>query len=646
MKAAIVFIATLALYACGNPQQQDTGNTRRAHSATLNLAELPVAVASPVYAVGPYVMLDASRSYDPLGKPLSYTWSVPNPPPGWNTTWGGLLDRTERGTIAFYTYQPGGNFRGSFDVVLTVSNGTQTSRPVTFTVTVCCATTESPINASAFYARLPSYSVDEAKGLYRSYAPANWDADFKFAAAFGFSYPQLDFLKGVAPGTSITNLRNSQGPNSYSTSNGGARINGYTLDIANAVQVPVDLARVSYPSDYSAANARTITLTDPFCDNAPSRSTFLAADAGQYPLPVIKNQPLPGGTLKLAIIKDIWDVMNPSIGESCQNDVVATWNTAFDRLAQLGVNAISITPWTFFFTSSNGNEWTLPVAGTVPQVSQMTDSDVRWIVSLAKARGFKVYWVNQVQVVSRPDGSLLDPSATTRSDVTRAVSTLTTYLTERGRFLQSAGVDGVILGAWYWVNFSSYLGTEGMASANVSMINALKTAFTGEILYAPGSVDDITPALNGVVDRYLYNTYVGFDETSIRDYSVDAVKNQYVNNIPTYRSASGGKPLIFDATIQSRAGYFTYSPGYYDPFCTPRDTNVCIQTTLTADFSLQAIFTEAVLEAGTASGSDFGGVAFAYFVHPNLLPPQSFYNQDATVRGKPAEYILYRWLTR
>ena len=51
----------------------------------------PVAIASPVYAIGPYVMLDGSKSYDPQGKLLTYNWTIPTPPVGWQTIWGGLV---------------------------------------------------------------------------------------------------------------------------------------------------------------------------------------------------------------------------------------------------------------------------------------------------------------------------------------------------------------------------------------------------------------------------------------------------------------------------------------------------------------------------------------------------------------------------
>lgn len=611
-----------------------------------NIGQKPVAVAGSkaVYAIGPYVMLDGSKSYDPQGKTLTYNWSVPAPPAGWSSAWGGFLDQTNRGTIAFYTYQQGGSYHGTFDAELTVSNGTEISDPITVPITVCCSANETVANATSFNAKLKTYTVAEAKALYQSYNPQGWVDDFRFAASYQFNFPQLDFLKGAAPGASITEWRNNARNNPYTLTNGGSEIANYSMVINNVIQVPTDLSKASYPADYQLSNAKDSEVIDPYCNNNPAVSTYRAADLGNFALPVIKESPLPSNALKLANIKDIWDVMTPSIGESCHKDVAVSWSVTFDKLKQLGVNAISITPWSFIFANDSG--WVVPAAGTVPQISQMNDSDVQWIVTQAKSRGFKVYWVNQLQGVIKPDGSFLTVAATTASDVNNAVDAITNYLGERGAFLQSIGVDGVIAGSWYWVNFASYLDANAFSSANVKMIGALRQNFHGEVIYAPSGVSDVTNSLNSVVDKYIYNTYVGFDASTIGGYSVDAVKKQYLANINGFAAAAGAKPIIFDTSIQSRAGFFTVDSGYYDPFCTPSGSNPCIQTTLSGDYSMQAIFMEAVLESSVESGVGFGGIFMPYFVDPNLLPPHSFYNIDATVRGKPAEYLFYRWFNK
>jgi hypothetical protein len=605
----------------------------------------PVAVAPAVYAVGPYVMIDGSQSYDPKNKTLTYNWAIQNPPAGWGTTWGGFVDQNnDKGTVAFYTYQQDGNYRGTLNFILTVNNGSEVSSPLVVPVTVCCSSTENVAAAVDFVAKLPVYTIDKIKSLYSSYGVTGWSSAFKFAASYGLNYPQLDFLKGVAAGTSLTEWRNNGPQNPYIAMNGGATITGYSLDIPDAVSVPSDLSQVKYPDDFLVAKATTANVQDPYCNSNPINNIFLASDLGGYSLPRINVSPLPSGVLKMANIKDIWDIINPSIAESCTKDVSVAWNVTFDRLIKVGVNAIAITPWSFLYASNQN--WRLPIAGADPRVSQMTDADVRWIVGLAKARGFKVYWVNQIQGVIKADGSYLTESETTVEHVQKAVAAIKDYLVERGTFLKSVGIDGVIMGPWYWVNFGNYLGTAGMSSANLEMMSSLKQNFTGEIIYGASGVGEITAELNTIVDRYIYNQYVGFDSSTIASYSVDAVKSMYAQGISEFLVATSGKPLVIDASIQSRAGFFTYSPGYYDPFCTASGNNPCIQTTLRADFGLQAIFTEALLETSPMFGSKLGGVIMPYFVSPNLLPPASFYNQDATVRGKPAEYIFYKWFNQ
>jgi hypothetical protein len=62
------------------------------------------------------------------------------------------------------------------------------------------------------------------------------------------------------------------------------------------------------------------------------------------------------------------------------------------------------------------------------------------------------------------------------------------------------------------------------------------------------------------------------------------------------------------------------------------------------DYSMQAVFTEAALEfIASKSPGVIGGVTMEYHMNANLLPPSNFFNIDATVRGKPAEYIFYQW---
>lgn len=603
---------------------------------------VPVAVAPAVFALGPYVMLDGSQSHDPQGKALTYSWTIAKPPTGWGSSWGGWVDASAKGTIAFYTYRGDSPWTGSFDVTLTVSNGTQTSAALTVPVTVCCATNESVANASAFVSKLPTYSIAQARTLYQNFATTDWVSDFKFAASYQLGFAELDFLKGVAPGTSLGEMRkNAQ---KYVSNSGGATITNASLTFNNVVQVPADLSKVNYPTDYWAQNAKTVAITQPFCDLNPAYSSYRSVDVGSFQLPAINAVALPANTLKLAYIKDIWGLTNPGIADGCVNDVALAWTTTLDKLKQLGVNAIAVTPWTYFFKSTTG--WTLPVAGTNPWVSTMTDDHLKWVIGQAHARGLKVYWVNQIQAVQLAQGGMLSPEATTLSDVQDAVSTMKTYLTERGKTLQAMGVDGAILGTWYWVNFASYLGDAGMSAAATQLINAMKQNFQGEIVYGPSSVMEIGADLKQVVNRFVYNTYVGFDSTSFANYSVSTIKSQYQSGLTDFKNAIGSAGLIFDTSIQSRAGFFTSSPGYFDPFCTPSGNNPCIQDTLVGDYSMQSVWTEAVLEVAASQGAALGGVFMAYFVHPNLLPPASYFNTDATVRGKPAEYIFYKWFNQ
>jgi hypothetical protein len=315
-----------------------------------------------------------------------------------------------------------------------------------------------------------------------------------------------------------------------------------------------------------------------------------------------------------------------------------------DRLVQLNVNTIALTPWGWFKAGTSG--WTIDKAG-IAQGSNFTDENLAWFVSQAKARGMKVIWVNQLQGVILPDGRFLDPNVTTAADVDKAMAALKTYLTERGGVLQSAGVDMVFLGSYYWVNFESYMSVATFTAKTKELFQALKQNFKGQIAYGSGSSEYLTPELVAAVDFIrLSPSTASYSESDAQQFSVADLKSRFAGSYQDVAPRIGTKPIIWEFNKQSRKGFLTDPIGYYDPFCTPQGSEKCIQLKLTGDFSFQAVFTEASFQfVNERAPNSIGGVVMEYFPDGNLLPPHMFANIDASVRGKPAEYIYYKWFT-
>ena len=584
---------------------------------------------SPSAATNSSVVLDASKSISPTGKPLTYTFNLVSAPTGFRG-----ISYQNSSSIGFFT-----EYSGTYTFSVTASDGTLTSPPVTAVIKACCENTTTISNASTFISGFPIITTSAIQAAYRKASPNSQEDIFRFGATYQLNPYQLEYLSGATPGTYETQILNNGASLKFAALNGGATITGYSLNIPNTVQVSGDFSQLNYPSDYSSANAKTNSVADPYCGLSDSQITFNAADIGSYALPAINAVPLPASALRIASMKDTWSINNPGFGYGCTKDMQTAVRNTMTRLAALNVNTIALTPWGVIQYHSDGSSSIVAAADL--NGSGMNDEDIAWYVRQAHAAGMKVIWTNQIQIALNPDGSNL--SNTTSANVTSAYTALNTYLASRGAALQSAGIDAILLGPWYWTNFENYQTSAEFINSNVNLIASLKTSFSGKIYFNLPSPSNINSSLNSVVDAYIFSGGVNYNQSDIANFSVSDIKTKLLNKFNTYSTVVGSVPIIFDPSIQSRQGFFTTNPGYYDPFCTASGSSACQQLSMTGDFSMQATVIEASLEFLAGHLGQYGGVIMNYVRDSNLLPPAKFTNIDATVRGKPAEYIYYRW---
>jgi hypothetical protein len=568
-------------------------------------------------------VLDASPSFSPLGRPLSYTWSVISIPSGNR----GISYSDQAGRIGIHI----GEYSGDYILSLSVSDGEKTSDPLRVEVKVCCNLKTPVATWSKYAATLPTYT--------KEYIQGKWDAEsgnmselahyFRFAATYALSSHHLDWLLGYPPLT-IQNADNLQQYSklNFSPPNGGATILGFETSIPNTIQVNSDITKISYPTDFSKARAANTKVSDPFCSVNPPVISMRAEDLGSYSLPQIRAKPLPSTSIKLAHIKDIWTLVYPN--SNCARDPIRVIDATLDRLSTIGVNAISITPWAIFSISSSG-VWKVTPAGDIPG-SEMSDEDIGYVVAQAHKRGMKVYWRNQIQIARKSDQSVLLPNATTLADVTLAMDAMTSYLQERATTLQSLGVDGINIGPWYWVNFETYFSKETFVAKFSTTIKDIRSRFSGKIVL---DLDDFTidPLISSQIDYYLFSKLPIYNSTSIIDLSVADMSAQMKAAFSPFVGKLGGKPVILDVGPQSREGFYTFNSGYFDPFCTPNSDSLCPQLNMRGDYSAQAIWYEAELETFVDNPDiNLGGLSVPYILLDNLLPSAWFPNIDATVR--------------
>ena len=600
-------------------------------------ADRPVAVAAQrLYRPPSYVILDGGMSFDPRGAALQHQWEVVSGPPGF--VGFGYLDQRGRAGFSADT--------GTYQFRLTVHGSTASSVPVDVTVEVCCSNSVQVEEGANFIAKLPVYSIEQARKLFAAWAPQTLDDQFRFASQFGFSTFHLDFLAGRPAGDTLRKALDGKGFDAVPPA-GGATITDYALGLQNVIKVPSSVNEVAYPADYTASKAVDILVKDPFCDTRPAFNFFPSEYLGKYAMPAVNAVPLGEGVLKMAGFVDAWFALRPNGVDGCFKDMRESFAATLDRLERLGANTVVLTPWTTF--DGSGATW------KVVQQAAITDGQFEWAVAQAKRRGFKVYWMNQIQVASRnPDGTgYYDSTNTTSQDVLRAMEALVPHLEERGAFLQRLGVDGVLMGPWYWVNFEGYLDAATFAERTGAVLRAMKKNFTGKLAYDVSAVLAQYPAVSSLIDHYRLGPTAFCDATTMDRFSVADLKDQFQryhtqpfpgSRFPAYKDLVGQKPIIWEPRLDPRQDQFT-NPGFVElTFCMPDASSNCGQRKHKPDFSMQAILLEAQLEfIASLPRSTLAGVSFPYWLDDNLYPTNNFPNLSGSIRAKPAEAIAYRW---
>ena len=245
------------------------------------------------------------------------------------------------------------------------------------------------------------------------------------------------------------------------------------------------------------------------------------------------------------------------------------------------------------------------------------------------------------------------PPATVEN-VLKSYDALESYLEERGAFLQRIGVDGVSLGGYYWAPFPQILSPEQYVDRTARLIKRLKAVFKGKVSYDAHAGIASDPYLAGAIDYYEGGLWAwGVTEQEAANLTVPMLKAKYRQRIDGLRhSPLSGKPIIWNVYMPSRSDALT--TGYLEEtFCTAGyDLGVtyatsCIQAGKATDFGLQAIAHEAALEAIFEQDSgNIAGVSIQCWMDDNLLPSFTFPNVATSIRGKPAEAIVYQWFKR
>jgi hypothetical protein len=412
------------------------------------------------------------------------------------------------------------------------------------------------------------------------------------------------------------------------------------------LSLPNEIAAFSYPASYTLGQAAAQAASDP-CNFLPARNEFPASYVGRHVLPETANAPLAPAIVRGLTLKDAWAVANPTFVGGCSGSMRQAFVHTLDRALALGVDTIDVIPW----TSVNlfGTAWRIPIPDEL-HTSTMPDSELVWAAQQAATVGIKLRWSNQILDALggfRP--------APTVENITKFLDAFEPYMIERAKLLQSAGFDAMQISCSCWFPYWMDPGKSLMEARMAVVAPKLREVFKGKLIFEHTNADtDATLRAN--VDYNLQLLFPGMlplTDDDKQNPSVPMFRKRILEAMQGVSTvADMSKPMIWRLAFPSRTDALT--TGYLEEtFCTAGfDTvsgfdSACLQRSRTADFSLQALFEQAALEAiAQQTWFQTHAVEVDYWMTDSVQPSTTFPNLATSVRNKPAEAILRAWYAR
>jgi hypothetical protein len=402
--------------------------------------------------------------------------------------------------------------------------------------------------------------------------------------------------------------------------------------LANQVTVSSDITKNVYSTSYTAT-AQTPVIDDKCLLTANSIS-YPEAYRGVFPLPQVKGS-FANANIGLGIgIKDNWGdgyVTNPNINRNCATDNRTAFVAALKRLKTLGSSYVYVAQYGCLRDGTNPTSF-------LGQIS-ISDADLVWMGQQAQAQGLKARLVMQVCDTDQK-GKLLNNLTLDNQWYSTFFDTYSAFILDQARLAQTAGFDAISLDWGHW----------GPNWASVSLIRstrlqqlsaAMRQVFNGrQFLMSTWGAHAAPADLVATVD--MLAAYVGTTITSAQSssLSVDQLLPGFTNSINSRQFLGNAKPMIWLLQMQSHKDFFV-SGWVEDAGCwsTP------CATSLTTDFSVQAIGIEAALEAINQQTFFKTESVFinSYWLADTVTPHDSFPNTSQSIRNKPAESIVYQW---
>ncbi len=436
---------------------------------------------------------------------------------------------------------------------------------------------------------------------------------------------------------------------------------GGSGDLATVTQlsIPTDVLALTYPTSYQqSASSNGSLVTDP-CRLDMVNVTYPKSWIGQYELPKIVGAPLKSTYQRGMYLKDIMLTDNPTFNPGCKGSLKAEFDRTIDRLKKLNVDIVYIPQWHWIGTRSDGSWYIMRVEDSFGPLS---DDNLSYFVQAAHKAGLKVLMNNQIQGMMQSNGMATTPLPTPEN-FARWFAAYSAFIQERAPFFQGLGIDAWELGcnACIFQDWGRNTNEDNkyFADEYEKILPIMKTIYKGQVvmfangwlLDKPAMLDSIDIIVTGIWDG-------GFLPSAQKPFNVQNYKAALLNNglsqgvFNTWDRP--GKSLLISPGIQSRSNWFS-APGYLEETgCVSSmgsfntSTSGCLERETAPDFSLQAIYYEALFEA--LAGINFKGniiVAPGDMWETNSMVSESvFPNIGASIRNKPAEGVIKTWFAR
>ena len=402
---------------------------------------------------------------------------------------------------------------------------------------------------------------------------------------------------------------------------------------ANQVTISANINANAYPTVYAAVASTPVI--DDTCLVAADSISYPAAYQGAFLLPPVKGN-FASANIGLGVgVKDNWGdgyISNPNINKTCATDNRTAFVATLKRLKSLGSSYVYIAQYGCLRDAINPTSF-------LGQIS-ISDADLAWMGQQAQAQGIKARLLMQV-CSNDQKGKILNNLTLDNQWYSTFFDTYSAFMLDQARIAQTAGFDAISLDWGDW-NPISWAPISSLRSTRLQQLSAnIRPVFNGrQFLMSTWSTNDAPPSLVNSVDMLVAFIGTKLTEAQSSSLSVSQLMPGFTNSINSRQFLGSGKPLIWILQIQSHKDFFV-NGWVEDAGCwsTP------CASSLTTDFSVQAIGIEAALEAINQQTFFKTESVFvnSYWLADTISPHDSFPNTSQSIRNKPAESIVYQW---